>query len=139
MEIKIRKHQQSRMTFNWETSEVYFDLAEEIHNLNSKTFDIVLVDCLTMWLTNHYLKGSDINRESIKLLESVKKAQTNLILVSNEIGYGVVPENKMAREFRDLQGKLNQKIAFVAKTVIQVVAGLPVVLKGEPPETDYDN
>lgn len=139
MKRKIRKHQQSRITFNWETIEAYYDLAEKIDNLNPKSFDIVLVDCLTMWLTNHYLKGNDIPNELLRLLESIKRIQTNIVLVTNEIGYGVVPENKMAREFRDLQGELNQKIAINADNVIQVVAGLPVVLKGELRRTDYDN
>ena len=139
MRRKIRQHQQSRMSYNWTTIEAYYDLAEKIDILNSKTFDVALIDCVTMWLTNHYLNGNDIFNESIKLLDSIKSAKKKLVLVTNEIGYGVVPENKMAREFRCLQGELNQKIALEASTVIQVVAGLPVVLKGKSQKVNYDN
>ena len=115
------------------------DLANKINNLNLKLFDTVFIDCLTMWLTNHYLKDNDIFKESLKLISAIQRAQINLVIVTNEIGYSVVPENKMAREFQKIQGQLNQQIALEVQRVIQVVAGLPVVIKENVPQTEHEN
>ena len=92
-----------------------------------------------MWLTNHYLKDNDIFKESLKLISAIQRAQINLVIVTNEIGYSVVPENKMAREFQKIQGQLNQQIALEVQRVIQVVAGLPVVIKENIPQTEHEN
>ena len=135
----IKIHQKSRASQNWETIEAHYDLANKINNLNLKLFDTVLIDCLTMWLTNHYLKDNDIFKESLKLISAIQRAQINLVIVTNEIGYSVVPENKMAREFQKIQGRLNQQIALEVQRVIQVVAGLPVVIKENVPQTEHEN
>ena len=139
MKEKIKIHQKSRASHNWETIEAHYDLANKIDSLNLKLFDTVLIDCLTMWLTNHYLKDNDIFKESLKLISAIQRAQINLIIVTNEIGYSVVPENKMAREFQKIQGQLNQQIALEVQRVIQVVAGLPVVIKENVPQTEHEN
>ena len=139
MKEKIKLHQQSRISHNWETIEAHYDLADKIDDLNIKLFDTVLVDCLTMWLTNHYLKDNDIFKEALKLTSVIQRAQINLVLVTNEVGYSVVPENKMAREFQKIQGKLNQQIAFEVQRVIQVVAGLPIVIKDASLKTENEN
>ena len=139
MKEKIKILQKSRASHNWETIEAHYDLANKINNLNLKLFDTVLIDCLTMWLTNHYLKDNDIFKESLKLISAIQRAQINLVIVTNEIGYSVVPENKMAREFQKIQGRLNQQIALEVQRVIQVVAGLPVVIKENVPQTEHEN
>lgn len=139
MKEKIKIHQQSRASANWETIEAHYDLANKIDSLNLKLFDTVLIDCLTMWLTNHYLKDNDIFKESLKLISAIQRAKINLVIVTNEIGYSVVPENKMAREFQKIQGQLNQQIALEVQRVIQVVAGLPVVIKESIPQTAHEN
>ena len=139
MKEKIKIHQQSRIPHNWTTIDAHYDLADKIDNLNLNLFDTVLVDCLTMWLTNHYLKDNDIFQESLKLMSAIQRAQINLVLVTNEVGYSVVPENKMAREFQKIQGKLNQQIALEVHRVIQVVAGIPIVIKDALPKPENEN
>jgi len=92
----------------------------------------VLVDCLTLWLSNVLLqKGeeavSDYGRELIRALKTRSRA---IVLVSNEVGLGLVPETPLGRQFRDLAGRLNQEVAALADKVVFTVAGLPMVVKG---------
>lgn len=89
----------------------------------------VLVDCLTLWLSNLMHAGRDVVTEMAKLTAALRVAQVPVLLVSNEVGLGIVPENKLAREFRDHQGRVNQAVAAVADHVIFTAAGLPLVLK----------
>jgi adenosylcobinamide kinase/adenosylcobinamide-phosphate guanylyltransferase len=88
------------------------------------------MDCATLWLTNHMLADADIGFEVSNLLESLAKCAAPVVMVSNEVGWGIVPDNALARAFRDHQGRLNQQIAAQAGLVVGVMAGLPVVLKG---------
>jgi len=90
----------------------------------------VLVDCCTLWLSNVMLAELDIGREADALVESIARAKANVVLVSNEVGSGIVPENRLGRDFRDEQGRLNQRLAEISDTVELVVAGLPLRLKG---------
>jgi adenosylcobinamide kinase/adenosylcobinamide-phosphate guanylyltransferase len=89
-----------------------------------------LVDCLTLWLSNIMLAGSNISDETDSLIDALSKRSAPCILVSNEVGLGIVPDNALARAFRDEAGRLNQRIAAVADRVIFVAAGLPITLKG---------
>jgi adenosylcobinamide kinase / adenosylcobinamide-phosphate guanylyltransferase len=89
----------------------------------------VLVDCLTLWLSNLILADADIGAETARLEEALAAAQAPVVLVANEVGSGIVPEHALGRKFRDLQGVLNQRIAARADRVVLVVAGLPLVLK----------
>lgn len=94
---------------------------------------VVLLDCATLWLTNHLLSGADIATESAALIAAAEACACPVVIVSNEVGFGIVPENALARAFRDHQGRLNQQIAERAGLVVGVMAGLPIVLKGQMP------
>ncbi len=91
----------------------------------------MLVDCLTLWLSNALVAGADIGAEIERLESAVARATAPLVLVANEVGFGIVPDNALGRRFRDAQGKLNQRIAARANRVMLVVAGLPLTLKGD--------
>lgn len=90
----------------------------------------MLVDCLTLWLSNLMMADAAVEQEFERLLAALAKMRGPVVLVANEVGSGIVPDNALARRFRDLQGGLNQRIAAVADRVVLMVAGLPLVLKG---------
>jgi adenosylcobinamide kinase/adenosylcobinamide-phosphate guanylyltransferase len=90
----------------------------------------VLVDCLTLWLSNLMLAAANIEAEIARLERALDAAATPVVLVSNEVGSGIVPEHPLGRRFRDLQGALNQRIAARADRVVLMVAGLPLAVKG---------
>jgi adenosylcobinamide kinase/adenosylcobinamide-phosphate guanylyltransferase len=90
----------------------------------------VLVDCLTLWLSNLMMADAAIEDEIERLIAALTAAQAPVVIVANEVGSGIVPDNALARRFRDLQGGLNQRIAALADRVVLMVAGLPLVLKG---------
>jgi adenosylcobinamide kinase/adenosylcobinamide-phosphate guanylyltransferase len=138
MKSKIDLHQKSRALQKWKTIEAFHNLAETLEGMKEVKFDTILIDCLTMWLTNKFLKNKDLTQEFSRLVESVREQKMKLVIVTNELGYGIVPDNKMAREFRNLNGQLNQQIAAEADLVIQVVAGLPCTLKGTLPKVSND-
>ncbi len=127
---RIRQHQQRR-TEAWETLEVPLDLAAALNTL--KNTDIpqsaVLIDCMTLWLSNLMMAERAIEDETATLITALKQANHDIFLVSNEVGHGIVPDNALARQFRDAQGRLNQALAKVATTVVFVTAGCPMILK----------
>jgi adenosylcobinamide kinase/adenosylcobinamide-phosphate guanylyltransferase len=131
MKTKVAAHLTQRGT-GWTTHEAHFDLAPALKSCSPE--DIILVDCATMWLSNHMLIENDIPAETDALLSALSSAPCPVVIVSNETGQGIVPENKLARSFRDAQGKLNQTLAAKADLVTYVVAGLPMVVKGSLPE-----
>ncbi len=90
----------------------------------------LLVDCLTLWLTNRMLAEADIEADTDALEKALARRRGSTVLVSNEVGSGIVPDNALARRFADLQGRLNQRIAARAERVVLVVAGLPLIVKG---------
>ncbi len=94
---------------------------------------ICLIDCATMWLTNHLLAEHDIEQERATLLDTLSRCSAQCVVVSNEVGHGIVPDNTLARQFREAQGRLNIALAAQADLVVQVTAGLPQVLKGRMP------
>ena len=126
MQEKVNKHKDRRGS-EWTTIAEPLDAVHYIENLNIK--EIMLFDCATMWLTNHFLEKSNIYHEIDLLVNSIKSSKGSIITVTNEVGSGIVPDNSMAREFRELQGKLNQKLATVASLVVTVIAGIPLILK----------
>lgn len=95
--------------------------------------EIVLVDCATLWLSNHLLAEADLAAQTDLLLRAIAACPAPVIVVSNEVGWSIVPENALARAFRDAQGRLNQHMAAQADLVVAVMAGLPLVLKGTLP------
>ena len=94
----------------------------------------VLVDCLTLWLSNLIFAGRDASAETRALCAALANAPGPVVLVSNELGMGLVPETPLGRRFRDAQGRLNQAVAASAPAVVFVAAGLPLVLKSLPPQ-----
>ena len=132
MQARIDSHQQERGP-DWETREACLDLPDLLAAPPGR-YGVVLVDCLTMWLTNLMLQEganqAGIQAGCERLRKALAAVRTPTILVSNEVGGGIVPENPLAREFRDRAGMLHQKVAQVADLVVLVVAGLPVVIKG---------
>jgi adenosylcobinamide kinase/adenosylcobinamide-phosphate guanylyltransferase len=89
----------------------------------------VLVDCLTLWLSNGMLAGADIDGETERLVRCLARAAHPVVLVANEVGFGIVPDNALARNFRDAAGRLNQAIAAQADQVVLMVAGIPMRVK----------
>ncbi|MEP1443901.1 MAG: bifunctional adenosylcobinamide kinase/adenosylcobinamide-phosphate guanylyltransferase [Hyphomicrobiales bacterium] len=128
MSTRIDKHKEQRGD-NWTTIEEPFRLS---HCLKTEAQKIrfILVDCLTLWLTNHLLAEHDIEQEIATLCDTLSKADGNIVLVANEVGLGIVPDNKLARQFRDHAGICNQRVAEVADRVVFIAAGLPLVMKG---------
>lgn len=90
----------------------------------------VLVDCLTLWLSNLMLADADVDAATADLLAALRDTAGPVVLVSNEVGWGIVPENALARRFRDAQGRLNAQVAEIADRVVLLAAGLPLALKG---------
>ncbi|MEW6437534.1 MAG: bifunctional adenosylcobinamide kinase/adenosylcobinamide-phosphate guanylyltransferase [Pseudomonadota bacterium] len=112
----------------WRTLEAPLALAEALAQVAAPQ-TIVLVDCLTLWLSNLMLAGRDAAAETQHLAEVIPALAGHAIFVSNEVGAGIVPENRLAREFRDAQGRLNQRVAAACESVVLVAAGLPLTLK----------
>jgi adenosylcobinamide kinase/adenosylcobinamide-phosphate guanylyltransferase len=128
MQARIAHHRESR-GLGWTTHEVPLDLVEALRQVDAAG-NAVLVDCLTLWVTNLMMDGRDMAREFTALATQVARSAARLILVSNEVGLGIVPENRMARDFRDHAGRLHQLIAAEARDVYFVAAGLPLKMKG---------
>jgi len=125
---RIAEHR-SRRGGQWQTVEAPLDLAGAIAGAPASA--TVLVDCLTLWLNNLMFNNRDIDAETQRLEAALAVRKTPSVLVSNEVGSVIVPDNAEARRFRDLQGRLNQRIAARADRVVLLVAGLPMVVKGK--------
>lgn len=131
MRARIAQHQVDRGG-DWITQEAPLDLCGALGAVPAGA--VVLVDCATLWLTNHLLAEADLEAEFAALLAALARCAAPVVVVSNEVGWGIVPENALARAFRDHQGRLNQRLAAQAGLVVGVMAGLPMVLKGTLPE-----
>jgi adenosylcobinamide kinase / adenosylcobinamide-phosphate guanylyltransferase len=128
MEARIAGHRAQRGP-GWRTIDVPRDLAGALAEA-SGTGTPVLVDCLTLWLSNLMLAEEDIDLRIQNLEDTLARAAAPVVLVSNEVGLGIVPDNALGRRFRDRQGQLNQRIAARADRVMMLVAGLPIAVKG---------
>ncbi len=128
MRARIDRHISDRGD-DWTTFETPRDVAGAL----ARADGVVLIDCATLWLTNVMLGGGDVQAETATLIAAIAAHPGPVIVVSNEVGWGIVPDNALAREFRDEQGRLNQRLAEVADLVCGVMAGLPMVLKGQLP------
>ncbi len=130
MKNKVQKHVVQRGA-GWETIEAPLDLSDSLARLGAD--QVCLIDCATMWLSNNLLAENDLEQAQAELLEAVQNCPAQVLIVSNEVGHGIVPDNALARKFREAQGRLNISLAAQADLVVQVTAGLPVVLKGRMP------
>ena len=124
--IDIHKERRGK---EWSTVEDPFDLAGVLET-NAAPDKAVLVDCLTLWVTNLMMQDKNVQEECDMLLATLPLLAGLVILVSSEVGMGLVPDNYMARAFRDHAGRLHQKIAAIADEVYFVAAGLPLKMKG---------
>jgi len=131
MKLRVTRHQQERNR-HWHTVEAPLHLAEAIVEAGGKA-SVLLVDCLTLWVNNLLMENYD-SEQILDLVQSLTHSVSSVtcpvILVSNEVGTGIVPENKLARLYRDLVGSTNQAVAACADQVVWTVAGIPVVIKG---------
>ncbi|HEX4181093.1 MAG TPA: bifunctional adenosylcobinamide kinase/adenosylcobinamide-phosphate guanylyltransferase [Caulobacteraceae bacterium] len=125
MEARIARHRAERGP-RWRTLEAPLDLVGAIGQVDAT--EMAVVDCLTLWTSNLMLAERDVEAEAVGLIAALEGS--NVLLVSNEVGLGIVPDNALARRFRDVAGRLNQQIAAAADRVIFIAAGLPLVLKG---------
>lgn len=141
MAYRVKLHKKRRPQ-NWETIEAPFDADLTIKNLKVQRGDVILFDCLTLYLSNFICHPSqrDLDLDTLtkeflfeldKLLKEAYKKDATFIFVTNEVGSGIVPENKLARDYRDLAGIMNQKVAKNAEDVYLVASGIPIKIKGE--------
>ncbi len=126
MHARIVQHQAERGP-QWRTVEAPVDLVKAISSLQPG--DVAVVDCLTLWVSNLLMRERDINVESAALEVALCKTPATVWVVSNEVGWGIVPDNALARQFRDVCGRLHQRLAKAADHAVLVVAGLPTQLK----------
>ncbi|SIQ61139.1 adenosylcobinamide kinase /adenosylcobinamide-phosphate guanylyltransferase [Rhizobium sp. RU33A] len=130
MRARIETHKADRAHDGWTTHEEPVDVVGALKALD-KPERVILVDCLTLWVTNLMMEeGRDVDADGAELAASLGELQATVIFVSNEVGLGIVPENKMARAFRDHAGRLHQAIAAEAAEVYFIAAGLPLKMKG---------
>lgn len=128
MAERIAAHRAERGD-SWTTIEEPLDLADVLRR-HAGDARPILVDCLTLWLSNLMHRDRDIEEATVALLAALDARRGETVLVSNEVGLGIVPDNALARRFRDAQGTLNRRIAARADRVIFMAAGLPLTLKG---------
>jgi adenosylcobinamide kinase/adenosylcobinamide-phosphate guanylyltransferase len=131
MAQRVENHKKMRGP-EWQTLEEPIWIIDKMGQWE-KEVEVILLDCITLWLSNLMLKWDNDSRvmnEVSRLIETVKQSQTSFIIVSNEVGMGVVPAEPLGRRFRDLSGMTNQKLAGFADQVILMVSGIPLFLKG---------
>lgn len=129
MRARIAAHRDMRAGDGWRTIEAPLDVPGTLEGIGAG--DVVLLDCASLWLSNVMLAERDWQAEAEGLIAALLACAAPVVVVSNETGQGIVPENALARAFREAQGRLNQRLAAEAGLVMAVIAGLPLVLKGE--------
>ena len=129
MAARIARHREDRAAHGWTTVEEPYDLPAAIVERGAAD-TVLLVDCLTLWLTNIMTVERDIADETDALIAAIARVQGRIVLVSNELGLGLVPGDELSRHFRNLHGTLNQSVAASVDRAVFVAAGLPLVLKG---------
>jgi len=133
MRERVAAHRGARQN-RFDTLEEPLDLSRALLDA-CRSHDVVLIDCLTLWITNLLLSGRDVAAAVEDLAGTlVEMTDARVILVSNEVGLGIVPENALARSFRDLAGSAHQRMAEICAHVYFVIAGLPMTLKGSSPD-----
>ena len=137
MRRRIKLHRKNRPSY-WKTIEEPKKLSFLVKRISKKT-DLIIIDCMTIFISNLILEGKSdysIQNEVNSALRTIRKSGFNSLIVSNEVGMGIVPDNPLARRFRDLAGKINQSIAAASDEAYLMVSGLPLKLKGADNEQD---
>jgi len=133
MKSRIEKHKEERSS-EWDTIEEAYNLNSAIKSCKGR-YEVIVIDCLTMWISNlltqNRFNQSDILREVKDLLINCNLTQGTIIIVSNEVGLGIVPANSLSRLFRDIVGRVHQEIASIADEVYLIIAGIPMKIKGK--------
>jgi len=133
MKERIVKHKEARGS-DWNTHEEPVKIVDALKGMMDQ-YDVILVDCLTLWLSNLVCSNMDYENDINELIDVLRTARAihesplQLFIVSNEVGMGIVPDNELSRRFRDLAGILNQKVAQMADEAYLVTAGIPIKLK----------
>ncbi|MGD8227713.1 MAG: bifunctional adenosylcobinamide kinase/adenosylcobinamide-phosphate guanylyltransferase [Desulfobacteraceae bacterium] len=131
MKKRIKAHQEARGP-EWAAMEEQTEIAKAVASVETD-YEVILLDCMTLWLSNLIMAGeqeSQIFSRTEAFIEAIQKIPQSVIVVSNEVGYGIVPVNDVARRFRDLMGTVNQRLAACADVVVWTVVGLPQIIKG---------
>ena len=131
MQERILLHKEARPK-NWETFEEPRDMGGLLGKIGNE-FDCIIIDCLTLLISNLILGGhkeEDILEKIKAIAANLRKKKAKIIIVSNEVGLGIVPANRLGRDFRDIAGKVNQMVAKIADEVLFVVSGVPLKIKG---------
>jgi len=132
MRSKVETHRTLRGP-DWTTVEEPYDLAPHLAKVTAD--QVVLLDCATMWLSNHLLAENDLDTAITLFLHALAACPAPVIVVSNEVGLSIVPDTPLGRRFRDAQGRLNQALAAQSQLSVVVMAGLPLALKGNLPQS----
>jgi len=128
---RVEQHKKTRGP-DWLTIEEPWQIVEKIGEYTNRG-EVILLDCMTLWLSNLMMRWEEdqkITEEVNKLVRALEQRQISFLLVSNEVGMGIVPAAPLARRFRDLAGFTNQRIAAIADKVVFMVSGIPIFLKG---------
>jgi adenosylcobinamide kinase / adenosylcobinamide-phosphate guanylyltransferase len=132
MALRVENHKRVRGP-EWRTIEEPVEIVDAIGQ-SGKEGSLILLDCITLWISNLLIRWDDDPRildEVSRLIKSLQESPASFLIVSNEVGMGIVPVEPLGRRFRDLAGAANQKIAHAADTVVFMVSGIPIFLKGE--------
>jgi adenosylcobinamide kinase / adenosylcobinamide-phosphate guanylyltransferase len=130
MRERIENHKKQRAK-DWSTYEEPIKVADVIQEIKPK-YKLIIIDCLTLWLSNIMSVNPDVLDEIVKLVLTLRDASSlsHIYVVTNEVGMGIVPDNELARRFRDMAGLLNQRVAEFADEVYLMVSGIPLKVKG---------
>jgi adenosylcobinamide kinase / adenosylcobinamide-phosphate guanylyltransferase len=131
--VKRIEDHKKRRGLDWQTVEEPIKIAEAIRQ-HEDDVEVILLDCITLWLSNLLMRQKsdhEIMNEVDKFIDTINQGQVSFIIVSNEVGMGIVPVDPLGRRFRDLSGMANQKIAEAAQTVVFMVSGMPIFMKGK--------
>ncbi|MBV8107402.1 MAG: bifunctional adenosylcobinamide kinase/adenosylcobinamide-phosphate guanylyltransferase [Hyphomicrobiales bacterium] len=131
MAARIARHQADRGA-GWTTREEPLALAEAL-GAEARPGRVILIDCLTLWISNLMFAGRGVEAEIARLTQAISTLEGPAVIVSNEVGLGLVPETKLGRDFRDAQGRANREVARACDAVVLVAAGLPTLIKPTPP------
>lgn len=129
MRQRVKKHQQRRPK-NWETIEKDINLSSIIDKRGKN--EVIIIDCLTLWISNLLLtelEDKQLFKKINEFTNTLKKTSCSVILVSNEVGWGIVPENQLARRFRDIIGTMHQKVSRISSEVYLMIGGIPLKIK----------